>query len=163
VHEACPPIGDAGEIWAKIAGRVGGEEYRILSTTDGGTVTKQLEWLIEYLEANKLKSVLEYEAMLINWKKYNNNILSFMKDYDIIISPVMPTPAMKHEDVPHDFSSLIYCCAWNVCGYPSVAIGNVGVGEGEYEGLPIGIQVIGSPFREDIVFAVSRYLQNNLI
>jgi Asp-tRNA(Asn)/Glu-tRNA(Gln) amidotransferase A subunit family amidase len=52
-----------------------------------------------------------------------------------------------------------YCCVWNLCGYPSIAVGNVGLGEGEYEGLPIAVQVIASPHREDIVFAVSKYLQ----
>jgi hypothetical protein len=76
--------------------------------------------MIEYLEPKKLKSALEYEGLMMGWKKFNNSMLAFMKRYDVIISPVMPSPAMLHDAVPSGFSSLMHLsisAAYVLCSF----------------------------------------------
>jgi amidase len=85
-----------------------------------------------------------------------------METLPILLAPVCTSPAFRHEDVgwgsghPADYlHTMTYCQHYNLLGNP-VAVVPVGKSS---EGLPIGVQVIGRPYREREVLAVAAQLQ----
>lgn len=73
------------------------------------------------------------------------------KNVDLIVTPVTPTPAFKLGEKGDDplqmYLSDIYTISVNLAGVPAISV-PCGFSKG---GLPIGLQMIGRPFEEDIV------------
>ena len=85
-----------------------------------------------------------------------------MEELPILLAPVCTNPAFRHEEVgwgpehPADYlRTMTYCQHYNLLGNPAAV---VPVGRSP-EGLPIGVQVIGRPYREEEVLAVASCLQ----
>lgn len=74
-----------------------------------------------------------------------------LKEVDLIATPVTPTPAFKLGEKMQDplemYLSDIYTISINLAGIPAISL-PCGFSKG---GLPIGLQLIGRPFEEDIV------------
>jgi amidase len=81
---------------------------------------------------------------------------------DLLICPVVAGPAPRHDEPPaglpreeygryraFDFVHLVA-----IAGLPAAS-----VPAGSEEGLPVGVQVVGPPFREDVVLAVASLLE----
>lgn len=88
---------------------------------------------------------------------FRSRMLGFMKDYDALICPVCAFPAVPHGttwnmDVYPGFS---YTIDHNFTGYPSVVV-RAGTSP---ENLPIGVQIIGKPWREDVCLAVAKLVE----
>ena len=67
---------------------------------------------------------------------------------------------MEHElslEQPYVTGLFSYNQPYNIAGWPLVAV-PVGVSS---EGLPIGVQVISKPWREDVALAVATFLEQN--
>jgi amidase len=81
----------------------------------------------------------------------------FLRDYDVILSPVAAFPALPHgKSVADDvFPGFSYTMTHNLTGWPAAV---VRCGESK-EGLPIGVQIATAPNREDIALAVARRLE----
>ncbi|TAJ29250.1 MAG: Asp-tRNA(Asn)/Glu-tRNA(Gln) amidotransferase subunit GatA [Nitrospirae bacterium] len=73
------------------------------------------------------------------------------REVDLIVTPVMPTPAFKlgekSEDPLQMYLSDIYTISVNLAGNPAISI-PCGFSKA---GLPIGLQLIGRPFEEETV------------
>ncbi|HWX53532.1 MAG TPA: amidase family protein [Verrucomicrobiae bacterium] len=89
-------------------------------------------------------------------------LLQRMETLPILLAPVCTSPAFRHEHVgwgpghPADyFRTMTYSQHYNLLGNPAAV---VPVGQSP-EGLPIGVQVIGRPYREHEVLAVASQLQ----
>lgn len=84
--------------------------------------------------------------------------LSQMEEFPILLSPVCSIPAFHHEDGgwgsqhPANYlHTMSYCQYYNLLGNPAAV---VPVGKSP-EGLPIGVQVIGRPFKDEEVLTVA--------
>ena len=100
----------------------------------------------------------EYAALVEKVDNYRSSMLSFWSKYDVLICPVSPLPAPVLDvkwEVPPYFS---YLTAFNTTGWPSIVIR----GGTSAEGLPIGIQIVAPPWREDICLSVARFLEGEL-
>ena len=94
-------------------------------------------------------------AQIINlWHNYQSSMLSYFDDFDILLTPVNAHTATTH-DQETDFSAYTYTAAYNLTGWPSVVIR----ADTDPNGLPIGIQVLARPFREDQCLAVASWLE----
>ncbi|MDA1257349.1 MAG: amidase [Chloroflexi bacterium] len=98
-------------------------------------------------------SVEEYAALLHDVDDVRSELLGFMKDYDAIICPVAAQPAPTHEDA----EGLIYTytAAHNLSGLPGAVVR----GGTSPEGLPIGVQIVAQPWREDVALAVASVIE----
>lgn len=70
----------------------------------------------------------------------------------------MPAPLSNAEselDVSTYFS---YTSSFNITGWPCVVIR----GGTSIEGLPIGVQIVAPPWREDICLSLAKFLENEL-
>ena len=91
------------------------------------------------------------------WHNFQSAMLSYFNDFDVLICPVNAHTAITHED-REDFLAYTYTAAYNLTGWPSVVI-RAGT---DPAGLPIGVQILAGPFREDRCLAVAGWLEGQL-
>ena len=105
----------------------------------GKTNTPELTELLEKQDANR------------------SRLLGWMKNYDIVINPVMPKPAqlLNAGEQPPSKPGSSYMGVHNTSGYPSAVV-RAGTSP---EGLPIGVQIIGQPWAEDKVLAAAAFIE----
>lgn len=108
----------------------------------------------------KSASAAELEAYLVRTSKFRSRMLSFMEQFDVIVCPAFGQPAPPHGfwnkvRFPVDVS---YTWVYNVTGWPAAVV-RCGTSP---EGLPIGVQIVARPFREDVALAVALHLEREL-
>ena len=74
-----------------------------------------------------------------------SDMLRWMADVDLIVSPVLPDVARPHGDGWTDAFQDGYSEVHNLTGWPAAVVR----GGTSPEGLPIGVQLIAAPWRED--------------
>jgi amidase len=102
----------------------------------------------------------EFSGLLVRWDMFRSTLLSFLEQYDVIICPVCATPAWPHSSTitEEQFFAGSYSMTYNLTGWPGVAVR----GGTSPEGLPIGVQVVARPWREDVALAVAQHLETVL-
>ena len=119
------------------------------SHTDLGDMHPSIAWT----QAQPPLPAAEMSALLAEWNIYRSQMLAFMEEYDAILCPASAAPAPKHDDpAPLDPS---YASAYNLTGWPAVVVR----GGTSREGLPIGVQVVARPWREDVALAVAQEIE----
>jgi Asp-tRNA(Asn)/Glu-tRNA(Gln) amidotransferase A subunit family amidase len=90
-----------------------------------------------------------------------SNVLPQMESFPILLAPVCSVPAFRHGEGgwgavhPADYvQTMSYSQHYNLLGNPAAV---VPVGQSP-EGLPIAVQIIGRPYKEDEVLSVARIL-----
>ena len=106
------------------------------------------------------KTAAFLQGMWARVDMYRNAMLGFLKQYDLILCPVNGLPAVEHgtsnnADVLPAFS---YTIAFNLTGWPGAVV-RCGTST---DGLPIGVQSVARPWREDVALAVARHLETAL-
>ena len=99
----------------------------------------------------------EFSQLINLWHNYQSSMLGYFNDFDLLLCPVNAHTAIRHDE-PEDFQAYSYTLAYNLTGWPSTVI-RVGT---DTEGLPIGLQIIAAPFREDQCLALAGWLENRL-
>ena len=101
-------------------------------------------------------SAVELDEFLVSLYDVRSRMHRYLDDHDVILSPVNAQPAIPHgtTDLP-DYS---YTLTYNATGWPGAVVR----GGTSPEGLPIGIQVVAAPAREDIALAVAAHLEDAL-
>jgi amidase len=103
---------------------------------------------------------VELDATIDRLYAFRSSMLAIFDQADVVICPVNAGPAVRHgeslelEDLP-PFS---YTFSYNMTGWP----GTVVRGGTSPEGLPIGVQVLAAPSREDRTLAVAKFLEGEL-
>ena len=173
VRSAAAAIADSGaevveDLPAAITENIDANITSIL-TADGGAGVRRLvdkagteqvhPRLNRFLQAEPI-STAEYTALLEHMDAFRSQMLSFMENYDAILSPVRPWPALPHgesltaESSPSNF----YTSVFNTTGWPGSVV-RVGTSS---EGLPISVQVMCRPWREDVAVALATVLEDSL-
>ena len=152
VEEALPPLMEnSHELWIQLVGA--GEGAAIegllehLGTTKPHPITQQALKAMKRYKMN----VAEFGAMMYQFDLYRSAMQGFMKGYDLILCPACAQPAMPLGVTWEDeyFPSFSYTIDYNFAGFPA---GVVRAGTSP-EGLPLGVQVVAAPWREDLVLA----------
>jgi Asp-tRNA(Asn)/Glu-tRNA(Gln) amidotransferase A subunit family amidase len=106
------------------------------------------------------------ESLLAAWlgrDAVREKILVQMRKYPVLICPTAAIPAFRHGERQWQvdgktvkyLDAWSYCEWWNLLGFPAVVI-PMGYSE---EGLPIGVQIVGRPWEEEVVLAVAARLE----
>ncbi len=95
-----------------------------------------------------------------DWEAYRRDASLFMRDHDIVLSPVAPGPALPHGDLsaPENYDWCSYAAVYNVTGWPAAVI-RAGTSD---EGLPLGVQVAGGSFSDRLVLETAAYLEDEV-
>ncbi|HEX5825855.1 MAG TPA: amidase [Candidatus Limnocylindrales bacterium] len=82
-------------------------------------------------------------------------LLRWMQDVDLIVCPAMPQPAIRHGESTAAWFGDTYSDVHNLTGWPAVVVR----GGTSPEGLPIGVQLVAPPWREDVALAGARIVE----
>ena len=145
----------SSRIYAAIFGADGGESARrFLHEAESERMSPDLEARIDVMGG----SISTHELLdtLVLMEEYRNEMLEFMKDYDVMVEPAAVGPAPLHGHGYDGFpESGSYRHAYNMAEWPALVIR----GGTSSEGLPLGVQVVSRPWREDLVLAVGAHLE----
>jgi amidase len=144
------------------------EEVRFrLTRADGWTFVKRMgdKWgtkatspvLVERMKIEPATTP-EFSELLERQDDLRRKLLQWVKNYDVILCPVAGKPAEPinlGDDPVRRAPGRGYTGLYNSTGWPAGVVR----GGASPEGLPIGVQVVGHPWREDVVLAVLRHLE----
>jgi amidase len=93
----------------------------------------------------------------MRWEKFRVAMLQFMEHYDLLLSPICAFAALPHGRTFDDdrFPGFSYTMAHNLTGWPVAVVRASTTGDN----LPIGVQLAGHPWREELVLAAARFLE----
>jgi amidase len=105
-------------------------------------------------------SVEELTLAIERLDDLRSRLLRYLADVDLIVCPVQPGPATGHgtTSTPEFFRGDSYSNVFNLTGWPAASV----PGARSPEGLPIGVQVVAGPWREDVVLAAARVVESAL-
>lgn len=143
----------AYDLEMKLLGADGGDSLRRYLEHLGSTELHPLltGWL-DKLEPYRtdLAGLQGYWAEL---DRYEAEMFAFLRNYDAILCPAYNQPALPHgaSILDQNFRGFSHTMAYNLTGWPAAV---VRCGESS-SGLPIGVQIVARPWREDVGLAVS--------
>jgi amidase len=142
-----------------------------LFTADGGAGVQMLLQMAGTAEVHPLMqrllrlacshhatSAAEFGGLLFKWDMFRRVMLEFIEKYDVIICPVNAYPALPHGTTFDNLAAFTYTQTYNLTGWPGAVVR----GGTSPEGLPIGVQIVARPWREDVALAVAQYIETAL-
>ncbi|MEQ9221647.1 MAG: amidase [Cyclobacteriaceae bacterium] len=112
------------------------------------------------LDNAKPVSADRYSELLSLQDKNRRKMLQWFQQYDVILCPTTATPAEEiDQGLGNEWTSrkpgASYCGPYNTTGWPSTVV-RCGTSR---DNLPIGIQCVAHPWREDVSLAVAQHLE----
>jgi amidase len=91
-----------------------------------------------------------------------SRLLRWFQDADLIVCPAMPQPAIRHGESSAAWFGDTYSDVHNLTGWPAVVVrgGTAPGGDTAPAGLPIGVQLVARPWREDVALAAARVIES---
>jgi len=101
---------------------------------------------------------MSHDRLYRRWDAFRTEMLGFMSGFDLIVSPVAPdiAPLYRSKVVPP--STFSYTSPYSLSGNPCVVV-RAGT---SHEGLPIGVQVIGRNWQDDIAMRAAHAIERAL-
>jgi Asp-tRNA(Asn)/Glu-tRNA(Gln) amidotransferase A subunit family amidase len=169
VTEAKPPgVSEGSRLWIELFSRAASDQlqefYRGREDEAGPLVSKLLRGPgLEPDLQGKISQAEKVAASVLERERLREELLRWMKTTPLILAPVGSTPAFVHGDRRVEvngqsisvFRAFSYSQTFNVFGLPSVV---VPAGRSA-EGLPIGVQIVGRPFEEEMVLAMAAVIE----
>ena len=149
--------------WWEFFGTAGG---MILEPMLRGHESELSPILREFCAWTKAAPAHTGDSLLAAWlgrDAVREKVLLQMRKYPVLICPTAAIPAFRHgeREWQVEGKTVQYLDAWSYCewfnllGFPAVV---VPMGHSD-EGLPIGVQIVGRPWDEEIVLAVAAQLE----
>jgi len=122
-------------------------------------VSPAIQGVLQLVSAHPM-STAQFGGLLVQLDMFRSALLSFMEAYDVILCPACAHPAPPHGSSysPEGLRQYSYTQTYNLTGWPAAVIR----GGTSPEGLPIGVQIVARPWREDVALAVAQHLENTL-
>jgi len=163
-EERVPPHVDRGnELWLNLFSRASVVQLRKWYTgreSEGGSF---VSWRLATADQHPAPTLDEYIANWMERDRLREELLRWMETTPLIVAPVGATPAYLHDTLKvtvrgttmGTFRAFSYAQAFNVFDLPVVT---VPVGRSN-DGLPIGVQVVGRPFAEELVLRAAEIIE----
>jgi hypothetical protein len=94
-------------------------------------------------------------ARLVRLDQFRAEMFAFWQSYDAMICPACAVPAIQQGTSWANASVFSYTMAYNLTGWPCAEV-RAGTSP---DGLPIGVQIVARPWREDVALAVARKIE----
>ncbi|HJS25144.1 MAG TPA: amidase [Pyrinomonadaceae bacterium] len=167
VEQRRPPHVERGnELWLKMFSRASVVQLRKVykgREKEGGSF---VSWRLATADQTPPPTLDEYIAGWMERDRLREELLEWMDSTPILLAPVGATPAYPHDTLKvtvrdttmGTFRAFSYAQTFNVFDLPVVTIP---AGKSN-EGLPIGVQVIGMPFTEEMVLEAAEIIEDAL-
>ncbi len=138
--------------------------FRRLLLADGGRFLREiLEEAGTDPQTSPLRGLLDappvdggdLSGLVRRWDRFRSRLLGFLAGFDAILCPVSAIVACPHGEADRDITAFSYTMTWNLTGWPASVVRS-GTTPG---GLPIGVQIVAPPWREDVALALARSLE----
>lgn len=116
-----------------------------------GRLSDQLQ---ELLDTGAETSDRDYHAALAQVHSQRRRVLDLLEQYDAILAPAAPGAA----PIGMPTGDPAYCRPWHVLGLAAVSV----PGYLSPEGMPLGMQVVGHPDREERLLAVAEWVESQI-
>ena len=154
---------EARQLWWKFFGTAGG---MILGPMLRGHESELSPILREFYSWTAAEPVHSGQSLLATWlgrDEVREKILVQMRKHPVLICPTAAVPAFHHGErewkiegkTAKYLDAWSYCEWFNLLGFPAVVV-PMGFSD---EGLPIGVQIVGRPWEEELVLAVAAALE----
>ncbi len=154
---------EARQLWWDFFGKAGG---MILEPMLHGHESELSPILREFRGWTQAAPAHTGESLLAAWLQRDalrEKFLLQMRKHRVLICPVAAVPAFRHGEREWQIngSTVKYLDAWSYCewfnllGFPAVVV-PTGYSK---EGLPIGVQIVGRPWEEELLLAVAKKLE----
>jgi amidase len=100
-------------------------------------------------------SMEEFRQRFSEVEQFRFQMMLFMENYDLILSPVSATPARFHGETHKNIADFSYTIVHNLTGWPATVV-PCGLSK---DGLPIGIQIASTPWNDHVCLAVAEKVQ----
>jgi amidase len=103
---------------------------------------------------------LELYRLLRRWDAFRTEMLAFMERFDVLLTPVFPEPARRHGDMNRrgELDPTGFTTPHSLTGAPAATV-RCGTSA---TGLPIGVQLVARPWRDDVALAAALQLERAL-
>jgi len=108
------------------------------------------------LQHQGAKTVSELSELIGRWDAFRREMLFFMSNYDALLCPVCSFAGIEHGSTYDQLSSFSYTMTSNLTGWPAAVVR----GGTTEKGLPVGVQIVAKPWREDVALAIAQALQD---
>jgi amidase len=160
VEEAMPEgLAECFDIQMGMLGADGGAGLAVLSASEGTTENHPLfTGFVEALQRYRTDAA-GLQALIYRRDRYRSNVSQFFLKYDALLCPACAFPAPPHGYSVPWLAGFSYTFAHNLSGCPAVVV-RCGTSP---EGLPIGVQIVAPPWREDIALAIALRLEESFL
>jgi Asp-tRNA(Asn)/Glu-tRNA(Gln) amidotransferase A subunit family amidase len=150
------------ELWWFFFGRVIGNLIQHSIAGQGDQISPILREYLSYANSGDLITLDQFTKACAERDLLRAEILRQMQDTPILLSPVSRGPAFRHGEGNYlpgtGYRESMRFSQWlNLTGFPG-ASAPVSVSN---EGLPIGVQIIGRPFEDELVLAVAETIEQS--
>ena len=134
---------------------------------DGGAgIRLLLERAGTRVEDSSLAGFAELDALPIErrvrvideWDHFRTDLLAETRDVDLLVCPVNAHTALRHGESDANLPGFSHTMTWNLAGWPGAVV-RAGTSP---EGLPIGVQLVAQPWREDVALAAAAQIERAL-
>jgi Asp-tRNA(Asn)/Glu-tRNA(Gln) amidotransferase A subunit family amidase len=165
-EEQLPPHVERGnEMWLKLFSRASVVQLRQAYAgreNEGGSF---VSWRLATADDHPPPTLDEYIANWMERDRLREDLLRWMETTPIIVAPVGATPAYEHDTLKvtvrgstfGTFRAFSYAQAFNVFDLPVVTVPAKKDGS-----LPIGVQIAGPPFAEEMVLTAAAIVERAL-
>jgi amidase len=167
VEEIRPPGVERGhDLWLKLFSRASVVQLREVYAGHEHKGGEFVRWRLASADDSPAPSLDEYIGWWSERDRLRATLVQWMEETPLIIAPVGAMPAYPHgthkvtvsDRSMSTFRAFSYCQTFNVFDLPVVVV-NAGRSAA---GLPIGIQIIGRPFGEEMVLAGAAIIEEAL-
>ncbi|HLK65279.1 MAG TPA: amidase [Bryobacteraceae bacterium] len=158
IEEARPHgIEQSYDLEMKLIGADGGDGlWQYLQQLGSTAVHPLLRGWLDKLEVYRtdLAGLQSYWA---EWDAYRTGMFAFLRDFDVILCPAYIHAALPHgtSTLDANFRGFSHTMAFNLTGWPAAVV-RCGETSG---GLPVAVQVVARPWREDVALRVAAALE----
>ncbi len=150
------------DLWWFFFGPVIGQVFRHIVTGNEDKISPMFREYLSYASAGVPADLEMFMKACADRDLLRAEILRQMQDVPILLSPVSSISAFRHGEGNYrpgtGYRDTMRYSQWlNLTGFPGASV-PVAVSN---EGLPIGVQVIGRPFEEELVLAVAEAVEQS--
>jgi len=148
------------DLWWFFFGPVIGHLFRQTVAGHEAEISPMFREYLSYATSDNPVTLDQFIAACAERDLLRAKILRQMQDTPVLLSPVSSAPAFRHGEGSYKpgtgYRDTMRHSQWlNLAGFPGVS---VPVAHSN-EGLPIGVQIIGRPFEDELVLAVAEALE----
>ncbi|MEW9919888.1 amidase family protein [Marimonas sp. MJW-29] len=156
----CPPLREPArlqlQLWQVEMERGAKAAFEKEADPDALHVLSEMQKVTSVPDRDQLMDALQARVgFMRNWQM-------FLSDYPVLICPVSAEPPFPDmldlEDFPRVFEAQLTQVALPFMGMPALSV-FTGFGDGEAGRVPLGAQLVGARFREDILFEAAEAIE----